>query len=321
MMVRAARDYRRVMVPWLLAPKSTSRVRHLPALVRYLHGEKPQAVLAANVVLNLSALWARTLSRASTSVVVSEHSNMSAKIEDRKGTYQRRYPEIMHRAYAAAEGIVAVSNGVAEDLARITRLPRDRIATIYNPVDAAEVAARAEQPLAHPWFAPGEPPVVLAVGRLSKEKDFATLLRAFARVRALRSARLMILGEGRARGELQQLATALHLESDVELPGWLANPYAYMAKASVFALSSIREGLSNVLIEALACGCPVVSTDCPYGPSEILNGGKYGRLVPVGRRSRDGARHPGGSRGAAGAPAPQNASGGVLGRAGGAAIP
>ncbi len=282
MMVKAAPDYWSAMVPWILAPRSTSRVRQLPSLVRYLREEKPQALLAANMVLNLTALWAKTLAHSDTRIVVSEHSNVLAKIQARKRRYHRCYPELMRHAYGSAGAIVAVSKGVANDLAGITSLPRERIATIYNPVGAPDIPARAQQPVDHPWFLPGEPPVVLAAGRLSKEKDFDTLLRAFAQVRMARPARLIILGEGRGRAELQRLAHSLGIAADVDLPGWVANPYAYMAKASVFVLSSTREGLSNVLIEALACGCPVVSTDCPYGPAEVLDGGKYGLLVSVG---------------------------------------
>lgn len=282
LMLRAARDYRSALVPWILAPKSTSRVRQLPALARYLRREEPDALLSANIVLNLTALWAKVLARSATRIVVSEHSNMSAKIEARKRTYQRTYPQLMRHAYSSAGAIVAVSKGVAEDIAQLTCLPRGRISTIYNPIEVDEIPLRAEEPVAHPWFAQGEPPVVLAAGRLADEKGFPTLVKAFARVRRLRPARLVILGEGRERKQLQDLARALDVDVDVDLSGWVANPYAYMARASVFVLSSIREGLSNVLIEALASGCPVVSTDCPYGPTEILDGGKYGRLVPVG---------------------------------------
>ena len=134
----------------------------------------------------------------------------------------------------------------------------------------------------HPWFAPGSPPVVLGIGRLTTQKDFPTLLKAFAQVRAVRKARLMILGEGRDRQALEVLARELGVASDVDLPGFVLNPFPYMVRASLLVLSSAWEGLPGVLIEAMACGCPVVSTDCPSGPSEILDGGAYGPLVPVG---------------------------------------
>jgi glycosyltransferase involved in cell wall biosynthesis len=171
---------------------------------------------------------------------------------------------------------------VAEDLALTASLPRERITTIYNPVVTPALAGQAQAPLTHPWFAPGSPPVLLAVGRLHYQKDFPTLLRAFARVRAVRAVRLLILGEGDQGAALRASAQELGITTDVELPGFVLNPFAYMARAAVFVLSSAYEGLPGVLIQALACGCPVVSTDCPSGPAEILEGGVYGPLVPVG---------------------------------------
>jgi glycosyltransferase involved in cell wall biosynthesis len=283
MMVRAAPRCLSAMAPLILAWKAPWEVRRLPALVGYLRREKPDALLAAHTPLNLTALWAKRLARSATRVVVSEHNALSFNIENRKKkSYRRAYPQLVPHAYGSAEAIVAVSNGAADDLAGTASLPRERIATIYNPVAAPEIRMLAAKPLAHPWFAPGELPVIVAAGRLADQKDFATLLRAFARVRSLRPARLVILGEGRARRSLQKLARTLRVEADVELPGWVANPFSYMARASVFALSSAWEGLSCVLIEAMACGCPVVSTDCPYGPAEVLEGGRYGPLVPVG---------------------------------------
>jgi glycosyltransferase involved in cell wall biosynthesis len=128
----------------------------------------------------------------------------------------------------------------------------------------------------------GEPPVILGVGRLTVQKDFPTLIRAFARVRQKRNARLLILGEGELRSELNALVAELGLQADVALPGFVENPFVFMRHASLFVLSSAWEGFGNVLVEAMACGMPVVSTDCPSGPAEILQNGKWGRLVPVG---------------------------------------
>ena len=146
----------------------------------------------------------------------------------------------------------------------------------------AALEAAAREPVAHAWLRPGEPPVVLGVGKLSPQKGFDVLLRAFARVRAERPARLVILGEGPQRRALERLARELGIADDVSLPGFVANPFAWMARCAVFALSSRWEGLPSVLIEALACGCAVVSTDCPSGPAEILDGGAFGPLCPVG---------------------------------------
>jgi glycosyltransferase involved in cell wall biosynthesis len=196
---------------------------------------------------------------------------------------------LARRSYLTADAIVTVSHGVADDLALHAGIPRERITTIYNPVVTPDLLDKAQAPLDHPWFTPGAPPVVLGVGRLHAQKDFPTLLKAFARVRAKQEARLMILGEGKnarkntvQRTALTALAAQLGVAADVALPGFVDNPFAYMARAAVFALSSAWEGLPGVLIQAMACGCPVVSTDCPSGPAEILENGEYGSLVPVG---------------------------------------
>jgi glycosyltransferase involved in cell wall biosynthesis len=142
--------------------------------------------------------------------------------------------------------------------------------------------ALAEEAPAHPWFSDGGPPVILGVGELSERKDFATLLRAFARLRAGRPCRLVILGEGRRRGELEALAADLGVIADLALPGFVANPYPCMAQAAAFALVSRWEGMPVVLIEALALGTPSVACDCPSGPREVLQGGAVGGLVEVG---------------------------------------
>jgi glycosyltransferase involved in cell wall biosynthesis len=191
-------------------------------------------------------------------------------------------PHLARRFYPWADWVIGNSQGVSDDLSRMIGLPRERIKVLYNPVVTPEVMAKAQAPLDHPWFKAGAPPVVLAVGRLTKQKDFPTLLQAFARVRQNRSCRLMILGEGPDRPALESLVRQQGFASDVALPGFVGNPYAYMSRASLYVLSSQWEGLPTVLIEALYCGPPVVATDCPSGPREILADGKHGALVPVG---------------------------------------
>ena len=168
---------------------------------------------------------------------------------------------------------------------RFTGVSPEKVRTIYNPVVTEDLAVQAQAPLAHPWFdvdASERIPVVLAAGRLTGQKDYPTLLRAFKEVRNQRPARLMILGEGQQRSALEALVKDLGIQEDVSLPGFVDNPFAYMARADLFVLSSAWEGLPGVLIQAMACGCPVVSTDCPSGPREILEGGTYGPLVEVG---------------------------------------
>lgn len=255
----------------------------LPKLMRYLQLEQPVALLSANHYANEVALCAKRFSRVSTRVVVSERTMISVEAKH-EPPYKMRYwaPLAAKFLYPMADGIVAVSKGVAEDITQITGLPAERVQTIYNPVITPALLKKAKEPVDHPWFAPGELPVILGVGRLEEQKDFPTLIRAFAKLRQIKPARLMILGQGSQRSQLQALVRELNLENDVAMPGFLKNSYAYMAKASVFALSSAWEGFGNVVVEALAVKTPVVSTNCQSGPAEILDNGKYGELVPVG---------------------------------------
>jgi glycosyltransferase involved in cell wall biosynthesis len=254
----------------------------LPALVRYLRAERPAAMLAALNYVNIISLWARRLAGVGTRLVVSERNTLSVAVRQRPTWRLRLRPHLIRRFYQWADGIVAVSGGVADDLSRVTGLPRERIDVIPNPVITPALKAMAEADLDHPWMRPGEPPVAIGLGRLVPQKDFATLIRAFAKVRERRPARLLILGEGPERASLESLIAEHGLRRDVQLPGWVTNPYPFLRRASAFVLSSRWEGLPGVLIEAMYCGPPVISTDCPSGPREILEGGKHGQLVPVG---------------------------------------
>jgi glycosyltransferase involved in cell wall biosynthesis len=231
---------------------------------------------------NIVALWARYLSGVSKRLVVTTHNTLSLSINNSSNRTSQLMPFLIRHFYPWADEIVAVSKGVADDLTLTTGLPREKIQVIYNPVVTPDMLKEAQTPLNHPWFASGEPPVILAVGRLTKQKDFSTLIRAFSLVQQQYKARLMILGEGEERPLLNRLIQELGLENGVIMPGFVSNPYAYMSRAAVFVLSSAWEGLGIVLIEALAVGTPVVSTNCQSGPSEILDNGKYGRLIPVG---------------------------------------
>lgn len=278
-----------MLKPVLLAPIPQKAMYYLPALLDYLQYHKPDGLIAADTYCNIAAIWARKLSGERTRVVVSERNPLSVQLqrpERRRAWRWRHAPALIGLVYPQADGIISVSRGVGDDLTAMTGIARDRITTIYNPIHIGdELDRRAAAPVNHHWFRAGEPPVILGVGRLVKPKDFPTLIRAFAQLRRTRAARLLILGEEQEPGlqqHLGQLARELGIAEAVQLPGHVENPYAYMRQAALFALSSYREGLGNVLIEALSCGCPVVSTDCPYGPAEILERGRYGRLVPVG---------------------------------------
>ena len=184
--------------------------------------------------------------------------------------------------FSDATHFVGVSQGVSRGLAEVLDVPDEKIATIYNPVVTPDLHAKAAEQPDHPWFRDDGARVLLAVGRLEKQKDYPTLIRAFARLAARRPCRLVIIGEGSQRTEVEGLVKKLDLTNQVSLPGWVENPFAFMSRASLFVLSSIYEGLPTVLVEALACGCPCVSTDCPSGPAEILLNGEIGPLVPVG---------------------------------------
>lgn len=268
--------------PALLAWRPAPVQPYVADLARYLGEVRPQVLISAKTPTNLLALWARRWSNAATRVIVSERTQLSASIAATRKWRWRYLAPLVGRVYREADAIVCVSDGVADDLARTAQLPRLRMTTIYNPIVTPALARLATEPPPHPWLAAcAETPVAVGVGRLTAQKNFALLLQAFAKLRAQRRARLIILGEGPQRPRLEALVQALGIGPDVALVGHVANPYAALARASLFVLSSDYEGLPAVLIEALACGTPVVSTDCPSGPAEILERGRYGRLVPV----------------------------------------
>jgi glycosyltransferase involved in cell wall biosynthesis len=252
----------------------------------YLRRERPVAVLSALDVVD-TALVARALSRTPTRVVLTIHTHLSSQFADKPDWGVAKVRQALVRLlYPRTDRIVAVSRGVAEDAERVAGLSPGRIEVIPNPVVASDLVERARKPVDHPFLRPGEPPVILGVGRLVRQKDFSTLIEALALVREGRSARLIILGDRDPRepdvpAALEAAIRRHRLNDDVSLPGFVPNPYAFMARADVFVLSSIYEGLPTVLIEALAVGARIAATDCDSGPREILDGGRYGTLVPV----------------------------------------
>jgi glycosyltransferase involved in cell wall biosynthesis len=254
----------------------------LPRLIRYLRQENPQVLLAADHYLNEVALIAKAFAGVKTRIFVAEHNQISKTARNGNKLKARLAPLFARFLYPSADGIIAVSQGVAHDLAHTASLPLERIHTIYNPVITPEMLISAQDTVDHPWFKSQDIPVLLGVGKLEAQKDFPNLIRAFAKVRQHRPCRLVILGWGPDRPQLEALIQDLGLQDDVDLPGYAQNPYAYMARSSVFVLSSAWEGLPTVLIEAMALGTPVVSTDCESGPAEILANGQYGHLTPVG---------------------------------------
>ena len=185
--------------------------------------------------------------------------------------------------YRYADACVCISKGVADEMITLNLLPSGKIHVIYNPVVNKELLSQIEDPVDDPWFHANSGKVIIGVGRLGDQKDFATLLKAFEIVSKSRSnLKLLILGEGKQRKMLENMVSDSGLSESVRMPGYTANPYPYMKRAALFVLTSRFEGFGNVVAEALACGCNVVSTDCKSGPSEILDGGKYGALTRVG---------------------------------------
>src|SRR5258706_929702 len=249
-------------------------------LIKYLRTERPHALLSPFEVTSVIAILAKIISRVPTRIAV----RISTQLSLNKRTRLKKIIEqiVVSMVYPLADGIIAVSRGVAKDLVIYAGIPSERIKVIYNPAVTDELLQKADASIDHPFFATGQWPVILGVGRLSGEKDFFTLIKAFEIVQRKTPSRLIILGDGDERLALEELIHSSNLHDLVDLPGFEINPFAFLKKASVFVLSSKWEGLPNVLIQALACDCPVVSTDCPSGPSEILAAGQYGYLVPVG---------------------------------------
>ncbi len=254
----------------------------IPPLVRYLRERRPDVLVSHLAHANVAATFAARLAGTGTRVVLIEHNDNSTLDAGRTRSLPSRAMQgVKSAVYRQADTVVGVSLGVTAYVGETFGVPTEKLRTIYNPVVSASLLGRSLEPLAHPWFVPGEPPVLLASGRLREQKDFSTLLQAFARVRRVRPCRLVILGEGQLRPQLEAEVAALGLGDDVLLPGFVPNPYPYMRAASLFVLSSRWEGLPTVLVEAMACGTPVVATDCPSGPAEILENGRLGRLAPV----------------------------------------
>jgi len=243
-------------------------------IAQYIRRERPRVILASLCTSTTATLLARQWAGKEVRVVVAVRNSVLDMDARERGLAEMLFPK--------ADGIVTISRGLADEQTSQMSISRERVTPIYNPAFTPDLEFLALETPAHPWLRQKGLSVILAIGRLQKQKDHPTLLRAFARLAGCPEMRLVILGEGPERMSLESLVRELGLEGKVDMPGWEPNPFAFMSHARLFVLSSRWEGFANVLVEALACGCPVVSTDCPAGPREILEDGRWGALVPVG---------------------------------------
>lgn len=256
------------------------QIKALPKLVRFLKKERPDTLIANMEHMNVMSVLARRLANVNTRIIATQHATFSDQAKRRSWQF-RILPFAYRWTMPLADEIIAVSSGVADDLATCASISRNRIKVIYNGVVTDDFDERAGGTPDHPWFSETAP-IILGMGRMVEQKDFATLIAAFAGIATKCNARLLILGDGPLRPQLEDQVRKLQLEDRISMPGFTEDALAYLKRAKLFVLSSRAEGFGNVVAEALACGTPVVSTDCPYGPREILDNGRFGQLVPVG---------------------------------------
>lgn len=252
------------------------------ALADYLRRVRPPVLLAAKDRAGRAAVRARVRAQSATRIFIRLGNTLSESLAGRGWLHRTLRVATVRRYWPRADGLIAVSDGVADDVIELARVPSDRVHVAPNPVITPALFERARELPSHAWPDAAGDPVILGVGRLERQKDFPTLLRAFARLRERCPARLVILGEGDDRAALQRLAGELGVADFTSLPGFVDNPHAAMARADLFVLSSAWEGSPNALTEALALGTPVVATDCRSGPREVLDSGRIAPLVPVG---------------------------------------
>jgi glycosyltransferase involved in cell wall biosynthesis len=254
----------------------------LPALIKYLNKYSPEVLLSTMTHANLVSVLAGMVSKQPTRVYVREANTLGVVLGRKKVFSKMLWSGLVKFLYKRASLIIAPSMGVARDLESHCSFPEGQVQVIYNPIVSSDLTNLMNEPVEHHWFNSKDERVILSVGRLTKQKDYPTLLQAFKQVVGSVNVRLVILGDGEEKRALQKLTEELCISDRVEFLGFVDNPFKFMRASDLFVLSSAWEGLPGVLIQAMACGCQVISTDCPSGPSEILNDGEYGTLVPVG---------------------------------------
>ena len=266
----------------ILDLNSSRTLMDIPGLVRFLRREQPDILLSNVDLNNVAALLAKGLSLSATKVVICQHNPISSVfITGEKWLY--RHVALLYRVLSPLiSRAVAVSSGVATEMEAAAGLSRDRILTIHNPVVGPDFQSRSDEEADHRWFHQPEQPVLVTAGRLVPQKDHETLLRALALHRQRANTRLIVLGSGPLEADLKALTESLNLTEAVDFMGFQSNALPYIRQADAFVLSSRCEGFGNVLVEAMGCGTPVISTRCDHGPAEILDDGQYGVLVAPG---------------------------------------
>lgn len=250
-------------------------------LSRIIKKEKPSLIFSFLTYTNYLTVLARNLARSRIPLLLGEHTNLKGSLKGQKFKGIKKI--LIRNLYPKATNIIAVSEGVKEDLVTNYKIPKNKCFVIYNMVNIKGIKEFANEEITHPWFKE-EIPIIIACGRLVAQKNYPLLFKAMSLVLKEKNARLLILGEGKDRSKLEEYARKLNISQNVAFLGFQSNPFKYMSRASVFVLSSSWEGFGNVIIEAMACGNPVISTHCPSGPDEIITDGVNGLLIPV----RDG---------------------------------
>lgn len=262
-----------------LTARSFSTIQLLPALIKYLYQAKPKILISNLSFTNAIVVLIKFLVFPAPKLILVEHLALSKNPNRVDEPQSRVIPTLMKLLYPRADAIVAVAQQLADQLQQDYNLIN--VHAIPNAVVSDALHQKAREAIDHPWLTSNSIPVFLGVGRFTAQKDFTTLIRAFSILRQQIPARLIILGEGALRSQFEAQIKSLGLQEDIALPGFDSNPYRYMSRATAFVLSSRWEALPTVLIEAMACGCQLIGTRCPYGVEEVLAHGEFGQLVPV----------------------------------------
>ena len=266
----------------LIDLNASRTIYSLYKLIRYLRNNKPKKLLSHLQRANRIAILAKIIARSNTDIYLVNHT-MASIAKENASLFHKILSFISYRyLYGYATKLIHVSNGAARDLEKVLNISEGSVEVIYNPVVTKEMLnGKKYKSIPHPWFLENKIPVVISAGSFRKVKRYDILIKAFYIIQKKMKSRLIILGDGPLRNSLEDLVKELELTETVSMPGFVDNVYNYMNNASVFVLSSQWEALPTVIIEALACGCQIVSTNCPNGPYEILEGGKYGRLIEM----------------------------------------